>query len=291
MSWENFEILTSGRESPGLLISGVTSYLRTPNLKIIDLFIVMSIVVALVTCITQVFIYVFRERSSRRVTPWLLLGGLALSGLTQVFPTWDPRHEWWGAPIGLLLLFALVQTISTLNRPTGNPLMLLVLGTLVMAVFSGSAYLGFERVEGERGSLIEGMSVSPQELTRISQDTKFLGQQLPGAKPVVYLVWDGDLSILDGRYRSADAYFVVWVGPPPQVQTRIANGNPLVVQRSVFADDKISELARSVKYRVVARNERLAVLMPLGSAAARSAPHQKGTRRSDAKPGVQLPSG
>jgi hypothetical protein len=193
------------------------------------------------------------------------LGGLAVSGLTQIVPAWDPRHVWWAVPIGLLLLFSVVQKTSKLHSPKRNPLMLPLLAALGMAIFSGSAYLGSERVQGPHGTIIEGMRVSKTELDHINEDTQFLGQRLKGVKSIVYVVDDGDLSILDGKYRSADSYFVDW-GAAPSIQNRIINKNPIVVQTPTFGEERIKELARSTGYEVVARNKRLVVLMPVNRA-------------------------
>jgi hypothetical protein len=267
LMWVNFAILGSLRGVSWRSVpSELFSYLRSGNRNFMFFLLTLLVTVAISTCIIAVFKYIFDEGSSRKPTPWLLLGGLALSGLTQTIPTWDQRHGWWGAPIGLLLLFAVVGKTSLLNRPTGNPLMLLLLGQLAMAIFSGPAFLGSARVQGPPGTVIEGMRVSRTALRQITEDTKFLGQELRGTQPVVYLVNDGDLSILDGKYRSADPYFVDW-GEAPQLQTRIVDGNSLVVQRSHFSDGKISELARSIKYRIAAKNERLVVLRPINSPA------------------------
>jgi hypothetical protein len=49
------------------------------------------------------------------------------------------------------------------------------------------------------------------------------------------------------------------------VETRAANGNPIVVQLSHMSGTRISELARSLHYEITARNQRLVVLMPAGA--------------------------
>lgn len=245
-------------------------YLTLPNNQYLYFFMVMSFVVSVLICIIQVFKYVSGARSSGdlssgQLIPWLVLGGLTLSGLTQIVPTWDPKHLWWAAPIGLLLLFSIVGVNSSLNRLSGNPLILPLLVTGAVAIFSASAYWGSERVQGKPGTIIDGMLVSKKAFNEINQDTAFLRAQLHGSESVIYLVDDGDLSVLDGRYRSADSYFVDW-GGVPGIQTRIANGNPIVVQTSTFGRDNINNLARSIKYKVIASNQRLVLLRPVDTA-------------------------
>jgi hypothetical protein len=266
VGWENLPSfsreseVTSGKSGAWTFLR----YLTSPHDGYIYGFMVMSALASVLVCIFQTVKYISGDRSSRKLTAWLLLGGLSLSGLTQVVPTWDPRHVWWAAPVGLLLLFSIVRTTSKLSRLSGNLFALPLLAAAVMAVFSGSVYWNSERVPGPSGTIIEGMRVSQATSDQINQDTEFLRLQLYGSQSVIYLAADGDLSIIDGKYRSADSYFVGW-GGAPQVQTRIANGNPIVVQKSFLGEGKIRELARSIRYEVIARNPRLVVLRPVAN--------------------------
>jgi hypothetical protein len=133
-----------------------------------------------------------------------------------------------------------------------------------MAVFSAYAYWSSERVEGRPGTIIEGMLVSRATFNQINQDTGFLRDHLTASGSVLYLADDGDLSVLDGRYRSTDPYFVDWGGSPP-LETRLGNGTPIVVQKSLFGAKTVSDLARSTGYKVIASNPRLVVLMPVNN--------------------------
>lgn len=243
-------------------------YASSLNNEYLYFFMALAVVVSVMVCGIAAFRLLSRRVSVSNITPWLLLGGLALSGLTQSVPTWDPRHLWWAAPIGLLLLFSVVRATSDLHRLPGNPLMLPLVFVTLAGGFSGYSYWGFERVEGRPGTVIEGMLVNRAEFNRINEDPQFLRDHLSGSGSEIYLVDDGDLSVLDGRYRSADSYFVDW-GGSPRVDTRIRNGNPIVVQTSLFSKARINELSRSTKYEVIASNPRLAILMPVDAPAGR----------------------
>ena len=235
-----------------------------PNSDYIYFFMVLSVIVAVLTCIIVTFKLLSGDKSLEQLVPWFLLGGLALSGLSQIVPTWDPRHVWWGIPVGLLLLFSIVYSTSNLNKLSGNPLTIPLLLVTGMAVLSGSVYWGSQRVEGQPGTVIEGMLVTKIEFNQINQDTEFLRRYLLGYESIVYLVDDGDLSVLDGRYRSADPYFVDW-GGFPSVESRTRTRIPVVVQTSTIGEAKIRELAHSIDYEIIARNPRLVVLMPMHS--------------------------
>lgn len=265
--WENLRLFFA---SPDGNSSNATSSplaeLFSPSNQYLYFFMVLAIVLSVLMGIIGLFRYVFRKRSAGDLVAWLLLGGLALSGLTQIIPIFDPKHVWWGAPIGLLLLFSTVSATSQLKRPSGNPLLLPLLATAVMATVSALGYAGQGRVQGQPGTVVEGMLVNKEKSHQIDQDTKFLSQELHGSPSVVYLVRDGDLSILDGKYRSADPYFVDW-GNAPRVQSRAVKGNPIVVQTSTFGETKVKELARSIRYEVTANNQRLMVLRPVNSPA------------------------
>ena len=266
--WENLRIRTNAGEESWWksLASELFFYASSSNNEYLYFFMALAVVVSVVTCATAAYRLLFRLASVSEMTPWLLLGGLALSGLTQSVPTWDPRHLWWAAPIGLLLLFSIVRAISDLHKLSGNLLMLPLVFVTVAGVFSGYTYWGFERVEGRPGTVIEGMLVNRAKFNQINEDTQFLRDHLSDSRSIIYLVDDGDLSVLDGQYRSADSYFVDW-GGSPQVDTRILDGDPIVVQTSLFDKAKTNELSRSTKYEVVARNPRLAILMPVGVSA------------------------
>jgi len=262
--WENmriFFVTPEGASSRPAASSRVLEIFSGSN-QYLYFFMVFAIVTSVLVCIFCVFRYVLHERLMGAPVAWLLLGGLALSGLTQIVPTFDPKHAWWGAPIGLLLVFSVVRATSQINRLSFNPLILPLLATAVMATVSAFTYAGLERVPGQSGTVIEGMLVTKAKSAQISQDTTFLSQHLRGSTSVIYLVNDGDLSILSGRYSSADAFFVDW-GPTPRVQSRIVRGNPIVVQTSTSGERYVIELARSIKYQVMGENQRLAVLRPL----------------------------
>jgi hypothetical protein len=261
--WENLRIFfASPGGSPLKATSNPLPELFSPSNQYIYFFMVLVVVLSLLMGAARLFRYVFAERSAGDLIAWLLLGGLALSGLTQIIPTFDPKHVWWGAPIGILVLFSTVGETSQLKRLSGNPLILPLVATTVMAAVSAFGYAGLARVPGQAGTLADGMFISKEKSRQIDQDTKFLGEELHGSRSAVYLVRDGDLSILDGRYRSADAYFVNW-GDVPQVERRILKGAPIVVQTSTFGARQIQALAHSIKYHVSANNPRLAVLRPL----------------------------
>lgn len=264
--WERFHISYPFSEDSeaSKLISRSTSY----DHQYLYFFLVLALFLAVLTLLRQTREYFPGRSSGSETVFWVLLGGLTLSGLTQIIPTWDVRHVWWGSPVGLLLIFSVVDAKSKLNRLSGNPLMLPLIAAAVVAVSSAAVYSTSERVPGRQGTIVEGMFVSEAQFSRINEDTDFLRRHLPGNVPVVYLAQDGDLSILDGTYRSADAYFVEWGGAPP-VGTRIGNGDPIVVQRSAYSAKRVNTLARSIRYKAVARNKRLVLLMPVRSGAKR----------------------
>lgn len=279
--WENIRV---DAVAPGQ--AWWSTFLFSANAEYLYFFMVLAVVASGITGVVFMVRLFSGAKSVGRLTPWLLLAGLTISGLTQIVPTWDTQHVWWGIPIGLLFLFSLVQLASGVNRISGNPLMLPLLLAAVMAFFSSSVYRNVQRVEGQPGTVIEGMLVSRAKFDAVSQDSDFLREHLPGSGLIVYLVGDGDLSVLDGHYRSADSYFVDW-GGSPRVETRLGNGTPIVVQTSFYGNpvpksafgesiviptrsveqriadaDTVTKLARSIKYKVVAKNERLAILMP-----------------------------
>lgn len=184
----------------------------------------------------------FLGNQSRAALPWALLVALAAAGLTQTAPMWDPRHIWWGLPPGLLLLYALFARVTKRLAWWSHPLLVPLLAASVMSLFSGWNFSRMDRVEGLDGTLTQNMYLKSDMLTTLKDQTRFLGREIPQEANVIFITPDGYLSVIDGTWRSHDAYFVSW-GDPPSLPERTENVDFLVVQRGLFPawETQISE--------------------------------------------------
>ena len=126
------------------------------------------------------------------------------ANFTQLMPTWDERHAWWGAPTACLLTFAVAGRWAKGKGFTGNVLVLPLVAATVMSIFAASFYLKVERVEIEGGTIADGMLVSQVANDEFLEDPRFLNSVLPPKSHPFYLVRRGDVSVLSGLYLSSD---------------------------------------------------------------------------------------
>jgi len=240
----------------------LTSVLSRMSVQYLSFILCLSVTLAFIVALG----FVARSASTRTLhrpaLAWLALAGLTVAGFTQVVPTWDVRHVWWGAPIGLVLVFSVIERRGRINVPQGNQLMFVVAAATVMAVSCRTAYLAFPRVPGPEGTIIVGMYQPADAAQAIAEDTRLLHDNLVSGQRAVFLVYDGDISVLSGSYDSIDASFVDW-GPVPELASRL-DENPRIVVPAVSGQPDPLEVARALGYVVAARDARLAVLAPSG---------------------------
>jgi hypothetical protein len=220
-------------------------------------FMVVAVVSSLAVCIVGV-IWLCRARLSPEFGGWLLMAGLGLALLTQMVPTWDSRHLWWGLPIGLLVAFSVTDTLTGARTTLGLPLAVPVTVVAVAAVVTAVAYLTFPRVDAPPESIARGMRMTSAESQILADDQAFLLEQLGLDGTAVFLVDQGHFSVIGGRFASQDRFFVAWGGPPP-LPTRLAEGVPVVVEKGLATRDEVEQQLGILRYELSGQNERLAV--------------------------------
>jgi hypothetical protein len=220
-----------------------------------------------IVCVALVarFVVAWRGRRAQvlRSTGWLLLAGFGFAGMTQVLPISDPRHVWWALPMGLLALFSAVATITHLPSPSSNPLLIPLAAATVVSLVSAIAYIGNERVPAPAGSVARGMLVPDAVAAGLSSDLATLAPFLEGGGSGIFLTEDGDLSVMEESYTSADPYFVGW-GPVPDLSSRVSQRPFIVLTRGYGDDVWESAVQRLPGYRLAAENDRMRVFVADG---------------------------
>jgi hypothetical protein len=243
-------------------LGGLRNALAAVSVDSLNFYLCLTTAVALGALVYFAVRWIGDREFPTSVLPWLLLAGMTVAFFLQVVPTYDNRHIWWGSPFGLLLAFAVVGRLGAVNRLTGNPLFPSVVFMSIISLIAGTAYLSIDRVWGGEGTVISGMLVNRELRAAVDADTYLLLSTLPSQSPVLFLVPDGDVSVLNGHYRSIDAHFVEWGDVPPLLER--LDGRPPIVISSGPDDEGLLVLAESLNYHVVARNDRLVVLVANG---------------------------
>jgi hypothetical protein len=253
--------LASHVDIPGSQPSGplaLWEVITTPNVSYLTFFLFLAVILALLVAFAIVIAWVRHRTFPAAGTSWLLLVGLTVVGCSQIYPVPESRHEWWGLPVGLLLIFSVVHRFVPPKRPIQNPLLIPIAFVTLMAIGSGWAYLGNPRVAGTAGTITEGMLVDRASQDSIDSDVRLIRDALPGQGSAIFVAGNGDASVLTGTYRSLDAFFVSW-GNVPQIEDRLGTRPPIVRELPAEGPD---DFALQINYYVAASNGTYAVLLP-----------------------------
>ncbi len=166
-----------------------------------------------------------RDRGTS-VLAWLVLGLLTLVCLVSIVPTINGRHIWWSLPLGLVMVYCVIQAVTRSHRLIENPLTLPLVAISLYACFTFGHNLALTRVDAPSNSVAAGMQVSREVADSLRSDEQLLTQSLGQAKAVFFTV-TGDLAVLRGSYAAADPFFTCWA-PLPNLESRLQNRPPVV---------------------------------------------------------------
>lgn len=165
---------------------------------------------------------------------------LALSSLSQAVPVMDTRHFWWSLPVPLVAT-ALFYRRAYLDhgdlRPSRVALGLPLVSIASVALLAGSAYgLLVNRSPLGDETVFRGMWAREATAAEVLEGIRRVEQLQPGV-PHYFVVKDGYLSVLFGKWDSEDAYFVSW-GPTPPLESRVSVPGDYLLQ----GDETVEEL-------------------------------------------------
>ncbi len=191
----------------------------------------------------------------------LIVGLSAVSLESQIVPTWDSRHIWWGMPTGLLLLFSLLNQNKKKFRFVNNPIFFQVFVVAILSLALGLSELKVKREPfiDSSGSIAKGMKLSAHEVAWLAADAEFLRIELGNSKAIFY-VWDGYLSVINGKYASVDKYFIDF-GEASDLKSRFKNDVPIVVD-NVYMNQKLKNEIESYGYKLDVNNKHLFIFRP-----------------------------
>jgi hypothetical protein len=166
-----------------------------------------------------------RRQLDGEIIAMMMAGALGLAGLTQVYPTHDSRHIWWGLPLGVLTIIWTVQrTGRSINRYVpAIPLTLILISSSVVG------WTREQSVEREAHPVtVSSAGFKSDEFTAgwLIEDVKLLDRTIGHSFPAIFLNYDLDLPTVFGDVRHVDQWVVE---PAPSLVTRLSSRPPIVV--------------------------------------------------------------
>lgn len=171
-----------------------------------------------------------------------LLAGTSFSLLVQIIPTWDPRHVWWGLPIGLLIAFSILKKIETQDKKIFFLFLPILIFMASLATISGYDNIKKHRVLVPEGNVATGLYVSEEQLLVLLDDSNFIKNNVGLNNKAIYMVWAGHLSVINGNFQSYDKYFTVPEISGISLNKRLIEKVPVIVEDSIFNEQLHHEL-------------------------------------------------
>lgn len=193
----------------------------------------------------------------------LLLSTFGIGLSSQIVPTWDSRHIWWGLPLGLCLFWTLlIRNSSTERNIFLNPLMLQICFILVITYTAAASHLSQKREPTiEVQSIARGMQLTAHEVAWLAADGEFLNSQLGDDGKAIFLTWSGYLSVINGRFLSADPFFIVQ-DENINLSLRLKDRLPVVVEDTILTSDLMIKIENE-GYHLTASNGHLKIFRAL----------------------------
>jgi len=205
-----------------------------------------------------------RRRLDSEVIAMMIAGALGLGGLTQVYPTHDSRHIWWGLPLGLLAVAWAVQR-SSRSASVGAPLITLV---SLLALTAASGWVtehGVERFNHSSNISSAGFRSSIETVGAQVEDVKLLERTVGHSMPTLFYVYDYDLPSLLGHRPLPDENVIADRGfIRPTLSSRLSTRPALVVDNwdpDMQSLTSIDDFMRGTDYFLSARSPSRVVLL------------------------------
>jgi hypothetical protein len=201
-----------------------------------------------------------RRQLDGEVIAMMIAGALGLAGLTQVYPTHDSRHIWWGLPLGLL---ATAWAMQRSGRPIGRYIPALPLALLLVSS-SVAGWTSARSAEREPHPVtVSSAGFASDYLTAglIVEDVKLLERTVGYSTPTVFLSYDLDLPTVLNDVRHVDQWVVE---PAPSLVTRLTNRPPIIVDNwdpDMQSLTSIDDFMRGTDYFLSARSPSRVVLL------------------------------
>ena len=234
---------------------GPTTHLASYGVHFLELLYILGVASSGIFLILGLSM-IYRQRPTGLAVSIVAL--FSVAALAQGAPLFDARHLWWGLPIAVPLVFALLDlTVGGVRlRPSPIRVSALIAAVIFLLTYVGS--LSEERIQLQGPPALQGMRVTPDLADSLQADYKLLTDTIGAASSLMFVV-DGDVSVLANKYQASDNYFVRWGFPPRPLGERLAENEFLVVQLPPNGDTQVVDQFTEW-YEIVGSSRRLVVL-------------------------------
>lgn len=218
--------------SDSLAWADLRNLLFSTYTEFLHFFLVLAAVLSCVV-MTKALVSLMQRRDTWVWLFPLVLSVFVLAMFTQLVPTWDSRHIWWGLPLGLLLVYCVIDVVQSSQAKTSTPLIALlpIVGFVaVLALIAAPVHLAAPRTQAPADSVAQGMRLGVAEARLLQNEQDFLRKHLTVGQRAIFITAYGHFSVLGNEFSSADPYFVAW-GPVPELATRLRDTPPIFVEK------------------------------------------------------------
>jgi len=231
-------------------------------------FLDIGLVATTATAIGLAALYIRALLGSRRldseVIAMMIAGALGLAGLTQIYPTHDSRHIWWGLPLGLLAVAWGLQH-SSRSASAGAPLIALVSLLALTATSGWVTGRGVERFNHSSTISSAGFRSSTETVGAQVEDVKLLERTVGHSMPTLFYVYDHDLPSLLGHRPLPDENVIADRGfIRPTLSSRLTTRPALIVDNwdpDMQSLAPVDDFMRGTDYFLSARSPTRVVLL------------------------------
>lgn len=149
-------------------------------------------------------------QKSRAVPILAITAVVNVSLLAQIYPVWDGRHVWWGTPLATLLSAFIVAYIVRITHASLLPFASVVVLQAVASALTLYVAVDQNRVLAPSNTVAANLMVTPEVAATLNGYSQLLSDPSFDRTSVLFLVLDGDISVVDGHFLSRDPYFTWW---------------------------------------------------------------------------------
>ena len=165
-----------------------------------------------------------------RLAGIVLLATMNVASFSQLHPTYDARHLWWGAVFASLTILSSLSFVTFERKFQSLALAGISVITILSAVIGSAGYLSGSFRKADAQGIFSGLLLNDDEYSLITGLENMFEDELPDGQNALFFVGDGGVSVVTGSFRSDSKNFVLWAYQQPRdALAAVSDGSFLVV--------------------------------------------------------------